>query len=229
MKDSKDYSKKVRKLFSSLKRRYAKVTNPEYDDPLEALVYGIISEYMDLSASKTITKKMKSYFVDLNDMRVSRTEEILDILGSSSEHPKKTAATLTQALNSVFNKYDMVSLEAFEEIGKRQAKKVLDKLEGASPFSINYCFLAAMGGHAIPLTQKMLEYLRSNELVHSEASDEEIAGFLERQISAANAYRFYWLLRCEAEGGSKRWGPKTAGKTKKKTTRRTKSSKKSDY
>ena len=226
MKDSKDYSKKVRKLFSSLKRQYAKVTNPEYDDPLEALVYGIISEYTDLSASKTITKKMKSYFVDLNDMRVSRTDEILDILGSSSEHPKRTATTLREALNSVFNKYDVVSLEAFEEMGKRQAKKVLDKLEGASPFSINYCFLAALGGHAIPLTQKMLEYLKANELVHPEASDEEIAGFLERQISAANAYRFYWLLRRETEGGSGKRGTKTAGKTKKKTARRTKSRKK---
>lgn len=226
MKDSKDYSKKVRKLFSSLKRQYPKVTNPEYDDPLEALVYGIISEYTDLSSSKTIAKKLKNYFVDMNDMRVSRTDEILDILGSCCEQPKKTAATLRQVLNSVFNKYDVVSLEALEELGKRQAKKVLDKLEGTSPFSVNYCFLLALGGHAIPLTQKMLAYLRENELVFPEAGDEEIAGFLERQISAANAYKFYRLLRNETEGVSKKRDTKTAGKTKKKTTRRTKRTKK---
>lgn len=226
MKDSKKYSEKIRKLFRSLKRQHAKITNPEYDDPLEALVYGIVSEHTDLSSSKTIARKMKSYFVDLNDMRVSRTEEISDILGSSLEHQKKTAITLRQALNSVFNKYDIVSLKVFRETGKRQARKVLDKLEGASPFSVNYCFLAAMGGHAIPLTQKMVEYLRANDLVHPESSDEEIAGFLERQISVASAYKFYWLLRHESEGGSGRRGKKAAGMTKKKTAKRARTRKK---
>jgi endonuclease III len=226
MKDSKQYSEKIRKLFRSLKRRHEKVTTPEYDDPLEALVYGIISEHTDLSSSKTIARQMKSYFVDLNDMRVSRTEEISDILGSSLEHQKKTAITLRQALNSVFRKYDVVSLQAFDQMGKRQAKKVLDKLEGASPFSVNYCFLTAMGGHAIPLTRKMFEYLRANDLVHPESSDEEIAGFLERQISVASAYKFYWLLRQESEGHSGGRGKKTTGKTKKKTTKRTRARKK---
>jgi len=226
MKDSKKYSEKIRKLFRSLKRQHEKVTIPEYDDPLEALVYGIISEHTDLASSKTIAKKMKSYFVDLNDMRVSRTEEISDILGSSLEHQKKTAITLRQALNSVFNKYDIVSLEVFRETGKRQAKKVLEKLEGTSPFSVNYCFLAAMGGHAIPLTQKMFEYLRANDLVHPESSDEEIAGFLERQISVASAYKFYWLLRQESEGDSGRCIRATTGKAKKKTTKRTMTRKK---
>ena len=156
MKDSKEYSGKIKKLFRSLKREHGKATMPDYDDPLDALVYGVVSEDTDISSSKAIIKKMKSYFVDLNDLRVSRTEEILDIISASVEHPKKTATTLRQVLNSVFDKYDVVSLDVLRETGKRQAKKVLDKLEGASRFSIDYCFMAALGGHAIPLTEKML-------------------------------------------------------------------------
>lgn len=221
MKDSKEYSGKIRKLFRSLKREHGKVTSPEYKDPLEALVYAIISEHADLSSSKSIVKRMKGYFVDLNDLRVSRTEEILEILESSVEHPKKTATTLRQVLNSVFNKYDTVSLKVLTETGKRQAKKVLDKFEGASRFSIDYCFMSALGGHSIPLTEKMLNYLKTNELVHPESTFEEITGFLDRQITVSNAYTFYSLLRLESEAGTREQSTEGAGK-KKKTTKRTK-------
>jgi hypothetical protein len=220
MKDSVTYSKEIRKLFRELKKKNPKVPKPDYDDPLEALVYAIISENADLSSSKKIAKKIKAHFVDLNDLRVSRTEEILDVLDSTSADTKKTANALRQALNAVFNKYDIVNLEALTETGKRQAKKVLEKFEGISIFAVDYCFMAALGGHAIPLTAKMLSYLRESELVHPESTDEEIAGFLERQISSSDGYRFYTLLRQETERGSKRAAKKAAAKTKKKSTKK---------
>lgn len=223
MKDSSTYAKEIRKLFRSLKQKHPKVSKPEYDDPLDALVYAVVSESMDLSASKKLTKKMKAHFVDLNDMRVSRTEEILDVFDSTSVGTRKTATALRQVLNAVFNKYDVVDLEALTEIGKRQAKKVLEKFEGASVFAIDYCFMTALGGHAIPLTPKMLNYLRDNKLVHPDSTDEEIAGFLERQISSSNGYKFYTLLRRESEKSSKRSAAKAATKkktTKKKTTKK---------
>ena len=45
----------------------------------------------------------------------------------------------------------------------------------------------------------MIEFLKSNDLVHAEANEEEIESFLARQISADNAYEFYSLLRRESE------------------------------
>jgi hypothetical protein len=54
----------------------------------------------------------------------------------------------------------------------------------------------------------MIEYLRSNELVHAGADEREIEGFLARQVSAENAYEFYSLLRRQSEA-------RKAGKKKK--------------
>jgi len=45
----------------------------------------------------------------------------------------------------------------------------------------------------------MLEYLRKSELVHPEADEQEIEGFLAKQIAAKDGYEFYWLLRRESE------------------------------
>ncbi len=203
MKDSKTYGQRVSKLFRSLKQKYTKTKKIEFGDPAYALVYAIVSERTRASTAKTILRRLERHFVDLNDLRVSRTEEILEVLGSSSQDYRKTASVLIQVLNSIYNRYNMVSLTPLTEVGKREARKQLEKLDGLSSFAINYCVLVALGGHAIPLTDKMIGYLRAGELVHPDSTDDEIVGFLERQITAANGYEFYSLLRQESEKAGK--------------------------
>jgi hypothetical protein len=204
MKNSNEYGKKIAKLYRSLKQKHAKVKKREFDDPAKAIVYAIISENMYKSAAKSVFKNMEAHFVDSNDLRVSRAEEIRDVMDIASEDSEKIASKLTEFLGAVFIKYDTVDLKELKEIGKRQARKDLEGLGILSRFVICYCFLTSLGGHAIPLTKEMIEYLKDSELVHPDASDDEIEGFLERQISAANAYEFYTLMREQSEKGRKK-------------------------
>ena len=199
MKNSKKYAPKLDKVYSSLKRKHGKVEKISYDDPIEAVVYAIISEGRTTSMAKTMMRKMKSYFVDFNDLRVSRNEEILEILGIHSEADKAMANCLTESLNAVFSNYDMVSLISLHEMGKRQGRQELEKIKSLSTFVINYVVLTALGGHAIPMTAKMINYLKSNELVHPDSDPDDIVGFLERQIVVTEAYGFYVYLRNESE------------------------------
>lgn len=217
MKDSKEYSPKIHKLYRSLKRRYPKVRHVLYDEPTDALVYAVISEGISEKASQSTIKKFTECFVDWNDLRVSLTEEIVETLGADTAAIRDTASRLAGALRALFNKYHMVSLEALKKIGKRPARTVLEEIDGTSRFVVNYCVLTSLGGHAIPLTKKMVEYLRSNELVHPEADEQEIEGFLTRQITAENAYEFYVLLRRHSESSVAGTKKKTTPKAKKKT------------
>jgi endonuclease III len=215
MKNSSEYSKKLRRLYNSLKRKYSKVQPVTHDDPVEALVYSIISENVTARAAQTAMKRLAENFVDFNDLRVSRSEEIIEALGEDTPEAKQIASLLTRALAAVFHRYNTLSLEALKKIGKRPAKQALGQMNGTSRFVVNYCVLTALHGHAIPLTSKMLEYLRDNELVHPDANVEEIEGFLTRQIPARNGYEFYWLLRAQSE----------LRKSHKKTTRKKKTKK----
>lgn len=214
MKNSKKYSPKVTKLFNSLKRKSTKQPIPQYGDPVEAVVYALVTESIPEAMGGRLYRRMMKHFVDFNDLRVSRREEILDVFADSSEEFEKSAASITRTLNAIFEKTNQMSLEGLTQDGKRQAHKELSELEGITPFAVSYCFLTAMGGHAIPLNAKMLDYLRAGELVHPNATDAEIAGFLERQIAAADAYDFYLFLRNEADQSHS--APKIK-KTKKKT------------
>ena len=212
MRNSKEYAKTIKKLLNSLNRKGPKPKKAAYDDPVEAVIYGIVSERMGASAAKVVMKRIKKYFVDFNDLRVSRNEEILEILGGNGVVFQETASTLKEVLSAIFNRYDKVSLDDLVGMGKKQARKELEQLDIDSKFVINYCFLTSLQGHAIPLTQKMIDYLKADELVHPGATDDEITGFLERRITSANAYTFYWFLRKKSETAGSKTVKKASGK-----------------
>ena len=247
MKNSKEYSKKVQQLYRSLKRKYPKVQKVVYDEPVEAIVYAVISEKMKVSKTQSAVKNFADYFVDFNELRVSRPEEILEVLGEDTSATRDISSLLTMALGAVFSKYNTVSLQMLKKIGKRPAKQVLEAMDGVSRFVADYCMLTALQGHAIPLTEVMIDYLRNNELVHPDADEQEIEGFLARQISAEKSYEFYSLLRRQSESSrvrkkkkvkktkkvvkakkaktKKKTAHKATTKTKKKTKKTTKSKK----
>jgi endonuclease III len=216
MKNSKEYAQRLQKLYRGLKRAHAKVDPVGYEDPVDALIYGTISEKMSDSAARTAMAGFHKTFIDWNDLRVSRVEEIVEVFGKDTPAGRNTGAALTAALRAVFDTYHTVSLQTLKKIGKRPAKQMLEKMQGVSRFVVNYCMLTSLQAHAVPLTESMVEYLRTQEIVDPLAEEDDIEGFLTRQVAAKDGYEFYALLRRESET------PKVAKKTKKKTRRKTK-------
>lgn len=199
MKNSKEYAQRLHKLYRELKRAHPKVEKTIYEDPAEALICGIISEKLSESATSRALREMRTTFVDWNDLRVSRVQEIVEALGANTTRSRAAAAALTAALRGIFDEHHKISLTILKKLGKRPARQGLEKLDGVSRFVINYCMLTSMEAHAVPLTQEMIEYLRKNGVIAPDADEEEVEGFLTRQVAAKDAYEFYALLRRESE------------------------------
>jgi endonuclease III len=198
MKDSKKYAKQIQVLFKKIKGP-AKIQPPEYQDPMESLVFGLLTENLTIHDTEAAMKRFHECFVDLNDLRVSRTEEVFEMFGQKSDALRQSAGSVSKVLNTVFNKTNSISLESLKKIGKRQVKELLHKIDGVTDFAIDYCMLTAFEAHAIPLTGSMVDYMKNTGLAHSEATREEIQGFLAKQISADKAYEFYYLFRKHSE------------------------------
>jgi len=229
MKNSKNYSRKIQKLHSSLNRKYPKVQKVIHDEPTDAIIYGIICSRLDEKTTEAAIKRFSDYFIDLNDLRVSRIEEIVEMLGEDTPVTREVALTITTVLRAIFNEYHKVSLEGLKKTGKRPARHALEKMEGINRFIVDYCMLTSLQGHAIPITEGMIAYLKSKELVYPDASEQEIGGFLAKQITAKKGYEFYALLRRESEAHSSKKKKKTKRKKKKtakKVTRKKKKKKK---
>jgi endonuclease III len=226
MKDSKVYAGKIKKLHTTLKRAYDKVTPVAYEDPLDAVVYAMMSESITLRQMHAAEKRFHDYFVDLNDLRVAHPEELADILGVDNKAVRDMAVALGQVLNHIFVQQHTLTLDYLTKMGKRQARQALEELDGITPFAVSYCLVTALQGHAIPVTQAMVNYLKAEALVHPEASPGSVEGFLTKQISAKDNHEFYSLLRMESEASSRSRKIKTQKKTARKKTAKKKTTQK---
>jgi endonuclease III len=222
MRNSKEYAKKIKNLYYSLKHEYPKVQQINHETAVDALVYSLVSEKLSMKATESALKGFTEYFVDYNDMRVSRAEEITEVLGENSLAGREIASRIIRALQNVFSDYHKISLENLKKLGKRPARQVLEKIDGASRFVVDYCMLTSLHAHAIPLTEDMIKYLRNNDFVDPDADEQQISGFLTKQISAKDGYEFYVLLRQESEAPQGKKRTKTKRKTKTKEVPETK-------
>jgi endonuclease III len=199
MKNSKEHAQRLQRLYRELRRAHPDVEKTTYDDPVEALICGIISERMSESAAQKAFRDITRSFVDWNDLRVSRVEEVAEVLGRSSSCGRATALALTAALRGIFDEHHRISLQTLKKLGKRPARQDLEKIDGVSRFVINYCLLTSLEAHAIPITEHMADYLKQNGFVEANADEEDMEGFLTRCVAAKDAYEFYALLRRESE------------------------------
>jgi hypothetical protein len=199
MKDNNKYVLKLKKLFTVLKKGNEKLKKPVYDDVIEAVVFAVLCEKSPESSAKAALKKIQSHFVDFNDLRVARIEEITEVIGHDIEESERCAAKLTSLLNAVFQKYDCLSLEEPAAGGKKGLREILEKFNGATNFISSYCLLTVAGTHCVPLTEKMIQYLKTYDVVDGHLENEQIAGFVEKQITAANSYTFYAMVRHDSE------------------------------
>jgi len=226
MKNSKEYAEKIKKLHRALKRSAKKVTSVSYDDPVEAVIYGILSENASERQAQTAWKRCKKHFVDLNDLRVARPDEIYDLFGKETEEIREMGLVLAKVLFAVFDKHHEMTLSSLHDMGKRQARQELEELNGMPRFALGYCMLMGLDAHAIPVTDRMIQYLQAHELVDPKADGATIEGFLAKQIGAKDTMAFYAMLRQESESASfkkvakKKTAKKTAEKVIKKVTKK---------
>jgi endonuclease III len=199
MKNSREHAQRLRKLYRGWKRAYPRVERLTYEDPAEALIFGILSERLQETAAHKALREIKNAFVDWNDLRVSRVEEVAEAIGQGTAAARATAFALTSVLRGIFDEYHKISLQILRKLGKRPARQGIEKLAGASRFAVNYCMLTSLDAHAMPLTSRMIDYLKSHEIIEPGASEDEIEGFISRQVAAKDAYEFYVLLRRESE------------------------------
>lgn len=202
MKNSKEYSDKFSRLVKDLQKKYKKIKPMTFNSDEDMLIMSLVSEYIDQSAALEVIEKIRKHFVDINDLRVSRNEEIIEVLGGDNETNRKISSSLSSGLQAFIDAYDGFEFTALLEAGKRSAKTELDNLRVLSRYTISFLMLNVLKAHSFPLTHMMVEYLKDNDLVHSEASDEEINSFVERQVNASDVEEFYYMLRSESESES---------------------------
>ena len=190
----------------SLSKRLLKQHPPEPrqpQDPLKALVRGAMSFDVSDARAEEAMRMIDREFVDLNELRVATDLEIQELLGTRYPAIEKRVAMITQSLNNIFEREHTMSLDRLKTISRRDARQFLRELPEIHPFVEAYVMLFAFDGHAIPIDDAMVTYLKEEEILEDSAAIEDAQRFLEHQLKAEECYELYSVLRKAAAGGEK--------------------------
>jgi endonuclease III len=194
MKNATKHADDLRSLFKRLLKQYQPEPR-QTQDPLKALVRGAMSfDVTDAKAEETM-RHIDREFVDLNELRVATDLEIQELLGTRYPAIERRVAMITQALNNIFEREHTLSLDRLKTISRRDARQFLRELPEIHPFVEAYVMLFAFDGHAVPVDEAMLAYLKEHGIIEETATLDDAFRFMEHQLKAEECYDMYVVLR----------------------------------
>ena len=182
-------------VYTVLKKKIPASGEPETPHPiLEEVLYAILREGVTNADADAAFLKIKTGFVDLNEMRVSSVQEVADAiadLGLADAGNK--AERIVKFLQEHFERTYSFALDELEKKGLKQASKQLARYKdhGVSDFVVAWVMQRSLEGHAIPLDEPTIRVLQRLGAIDTEIDDlEATRASLEHYIPKATGIDF---------------------------------------
>lgn len=195
MKNGTLYAARLKKAYAKFRLSVPKPDIPEPDDPLCRLGIAILGVAAGEEEAKRALDRALTTMVDWNEVRVSSAFELNKATGNAIPQGVQRCQQLIDALRSIYEHENRLSLDRLQSIGRREARHYLEQLHGVDEYGVASVILWSLGGHAIPVDDKLLQKLRDANLVNLLADRAEVQAFLERHVSAADAKEFCLVVR----------------------------------
>jgi len=202
-KSSTAYGQKFTTLLNKIKRAH-RADMPDLRDPITELIIGFLQWNASRRMAQSALTRIEDTVVDHNDLRVSHTDEIVNMIGAGYPQASERAARLHDSLQEIFAREHTLALDVLADKPKKEARGYLESLPGMTPYVAAHVTLRSFDGHAIPVDDRLADLLRHEQVVDSEADVSEITGFLERHILADSAPQAYAALKAWADAGTRR-------------------------
>jgi endonuclease III len=180
------------KALTVLKKKFPAPPEPEKRAILEEVIYGICREGVPSAVADVAYANIKKAFFDWNEIRVSSVPEVEDVLGDMPQSGDR-AKRIVGFLQEHFERTYSFELDELEKKGVKQAAKQLARYKdkGVSDFVVAWVTQRALGGHAIPLDEPTIRFLRRLHVIEGDIDDlEATRGSLEHFIPKAKGYDF---------------------------------------
>jgi endonuclease III len=166
---------------------------------LEQFVYAICREGTTRDAAEQIFSSLEERFFDWNEVRVSSTHELVEIMDGLVADAEPRSQRLINFLQEVFDTTFSFDLERLQKEGVKQAAKKLARYQTANDYAIASVVQQSLGGHAIPLDDASLRVLRRLGLVEDAGELEALRASLEHHIPKTKGALFVDLISALAE------------------------------
>lgn len=177
---------------------------PYHGDPvLREFVRGFLHHDTTSARAEAAARRLERSVVDANELRVSLPDEIARMIGPGLSAADERARQLRSALNALFKREHRLALAHLADRPKREAREYLESLAGVGQFVAARTVLLALGGHALPLDERLLSALRAEGVFDARVPFEEAAAWLERNTRADESAEVFRLLSAWLDDGAK--------------------------
>ncbi len=194
MKNSAAYAKEVKRFFNRLRRSGPKPTTYESDEPLNHLIFAVLSENNSPTRARQALARLLANMIDYNDLRVSTPSELATLIESDLPDAIDRTTVLVQILGAIYERENAVTLDRFKAKSKRDTRAYLQQLPGMTIYVLAGTMLWGFGEHLIPIDAQTLAVLKKELLADPDAYVGIALAFLRRQISAGDEKLFTALL-----------------------------------
>ncbi len=183
----------ITKVFKVLKHHYQPVKPPVERSVLEHLLYACCLENSPFEAADEAFARLQQKFFDWNEVRVTTVTELAETLACLAD-PSAAATRLKRCLQSVFETHYAFDLEGLKKQKLGKSSDEVERINGTTPFVVAYVIQHALGGHAIPSSQGLLDAFEVLDIISpAEAAKRRIPG-LERAVAKAKGPEMASLL-----------------------------------
>lgn len=173
---------------------------PTWIEPgVEELVFSMLLWDARTSQAREAIAHLRAGVVDYNELRVCFPEEIRQLLGDRYPKAAERAARIRAALNDLYKREHKVTLQAALSAGKRDARQYLETLDGVPLFAASRVFLSACGGHAVPIDDRIRDFLADEGVIAATEHPDAVSSWLERQLKAGESAAAYGALQAAAD------------------------------
>ncbi len=186
---TKNRGDRIQLLQKVVTKHYTPVAVVEDRSVLEHMLYACCLEDTPYDAADEAFHRLQESFFDWNEVRVTTVSELCETLHNLPE-PAAAALRIKKNLQSLFETRYSFDLDDMIKMNQGKAVQELEKLAGMTKYVLAYVTQNALGGHAIPVGNSIMQVLLATEIVsHTEADKGQTPG-LERTVPKTKGAAF---------------------------------------
>ncbi|MCA9295232.1 MAG: hypothetical protein KC983_01920 [Phycisphaerales bacterium] len=191
---------------------------PDQDDPIAVLVYSFLLWESTTTKAMAAYEKVRHAVVDFNDLRICMPHETVAFIGSNYPRALDRCQRLRAALRDIYLREHAVTLERLVGLGKRDARKYIETLDGTTPYVAERLMVVSFGIHGMPVDEQLRTQLIDAGVLEEGIEVPEAISWLTRQIKSADSRQAHLGLQAWMDAQAE------APRSKKKSTSRKTSS-----
>ncbi len=186
---TKNRGDRIQLLHKVVTKHYTPVPAVEDRSVLEQLLYACCLEDVPYDAADEAFHRLQESFFDWNEVRVTTVSELCETLHNLPE-PAAAALRIKKNLQSLFETRYSFDIDDMAKLNQGKAIAELEKLAGMTKFVLGYMTQNALGGHAIPVSNSIMQILLATEIVSPAEAQKGQAPGIERTIPKTKGSAF---------------------------------------